>query len=123
MLVRTKLHLQIVESVLELLQQGGTLRALIIGRVRAEDQSAFPAVAEVKYLILQFLQLVVLEPHSFANRTIVDIELVPHHGDQVYGAFRAFHFKSPAITSASIGRSQLRRVFPAAVPQAARRSD
>src|SRR3984957_14587178 len=92
MLVRTKLHLQIVESVLELLQQGGTLRALIIGRLRAEDQSALPAVAEVKYLILQFLQLVVLEPLSLANRTIVDIELVPHHGHKVYGAFGAFHF-------------------------------
>src|SRR5665213_324873 len=91
MLVRTELHLNVVKPVPEPLKESGALRAFVCGRGRTENQSSLPAVTEVKNLIFQLLEFIMLEPHSFTGLAVADLDVVSHRWQQVHTAFRAFH--------------------------------
>src|SRR6185312_8459645 len=98
MLVGTELHFEIVEPVAELLQGGRALRTLLARGGRAEHESPLPAVAEIENLVLQLLQLIVLEPHSPARLTVIDLELVPLRRLQVHTTPRTLHWEPPRFS-------------------------
>ena len=91
MLVRTELHLQIVKPIPEPVEQSVTFGAFGGCGRRTEDQGSLRVFAEVKDLILQFLEFIVLEPHSFTGLTVVDRDLVPYRWQQIHAAFWTFH--------------------------------
>lgn len=88
MLVHAKIHLQIVESVLESPQRSAVLRAFGGDGRGTEGQRTFGIIAEVEGFILQLIEFLVLQPHTFAGWTVVDLELVPGGWRQVRIAFR-----------------------------------
>ncbi len=58
--------------------------------------------AEVKDLIFQLLELLILQPHPSTGWTVVDLDLVPNCWHQVRIAFGTFHFASGLIHGKNI---------------------
>src|ERR1017187_1171450 len=90
MLILAKLHFQIVEPVPESLEESVTLGAFSGCERRTEDQGPLRMFAKVKDLIFQLLELLIVQPHPFTGRTLVDLYLVPNCWYQVRMAFRTF---------------------------------
>src|ERR1039458_6443398 len=107
MLVRTELHVQIIKPVSEPLQESATFWALVSRRGRTENQSSLPAITEVKDLILQFLEFIVLEPQSFTGLTVIDLKLVSYRWQQVHAAFRAFHLSLRSVHFLTRGKTAM----------------
>ena len=57
---------------------------------RTEDQGPLRMFAKVKDLIFQLLELLIVQPHPFTGRTLVDLYLVPNCWYQVRMAFWTF---------------------------------